>query len=60
MAQRLGVNTYTCRAAALLYRRTAGNALFVVQLLDHLLQQGWLVEVDGQWHLRDGVAAVAK
>jgi predicted ATPase len=60
VAQRLGVNTAPAELAALLYRRTAGNALFVVQLLDHLLQQGWLVEVDGQWHLRDGVAAVAK
>src|SRR4030095_7227169 len=41
----------------MIYRRTDGNALFVVHLLDHLLQQGWLLEADGQWHLRDGVAA---
>jgi len=30
----------------MMYRRTDGNALFVVHLLDHLLQQGALVEGD--------------
>ncbi len=60
VAQRLGVSSASADLEALLYRRTDGNALFVVHLLDHLLQQGWLVEADGQWRLRDGVAAVER
>ena len=57
VAQRLGASPVTAELGGMLYQRTDGNALFVVQLLDHLLQQGWLVEAGGQWHLRDGVAA---
>jgi DNA-binding winged helix-turn-helix (wHTH) protein/predicted ATPase len=60
VAQRLGARAVPAELEALLYRRTDGNALFVVQLLDHLLQQGVLVEANGQWRLRDGVAAVAR
>ena len=59
VAQRLGTSPVTAALGGMLYQRTDGNALFVVQLLDHLLQQGWLVEAGGQWHLRDGVAAGA-
>lgn len=56
VAQRLG--SAVAELGAMLYQRTDGNALFVVHLLDHLLQQGWLVEADGQWRLRTGGAAV--
>jgi predicted ATPase/DNA-binding winged helix-turn-helix (wHTH) protein len=58
VAQRLGTRPSSVELGAMIYRRTEGNALFAVQLLDHLLQQGWLVETDGQWRLRDGVGAV--
>jgi predicted ATPase len=60
VAQRLGVSTAPADLMAMLYRRTDGNALFVVQLLDHLLQRGLLVEADGQWRLRDDAAVVAR
>jgi predicted ATPase len=60
VAKRLGVSTAPADLVAMLYRRTDGNALFVVQLLDHLLQRGFLLETDGQWRLRDGVDVVAR
>jgi predicted ATPase len=44
VAQRLGAVPASAELEELLYRRTDGNALFVVQLFDHLLQQGFLVE----------------
>ena len=58
VAQRLGARSASAELGAMIYRRTEGNALFTVQLLDHLLQQGWLVDADGKWRLRDGVDAV--
>jgi predicted ATPase len=60
VTQRLGTSPASTEMGALLYRRTDGNALFVVQLFDHLLHQGFLVEAAGQWRLRDGVAAVER
>ena len=60
VAQRLGASPATAELGAMLYQRTDGNALFVVQMLDHFLQQGLLVEADGQWRLRHDVAAVAQ
>jgi predicted ATPase len=60
VAQRLGASPATAELGAMMYRRTDGNALFVVQLLDHLVQQGWLREADGQWHLRDGMAVAER
>jgi predicted ATPase len=58
VTQRLGSRSATSELGAMIYRRTEGNALFTVHLLDHLLQQGWLVDAEGQWRLRDGVEAV--
>jgi predicted ATPase len=49
VAQRLGIREAPAALSALLYRRTDGNALFVVQLLNHLLEQGFLMESEGQW-----------
>jgi DNA-binding winged helix-turn-helix (wHTH) protein/predicted ATPase len=57
VAQRLGAGAASAELGSMMYRRTEGNALFTVQLLDHLLQQGWLVDADGQWRLRDDIAA---
>ena len=34
--------------------RTDGNALFMVNIVEHLVQQGLLVRRAGQWTLRDG------
>ncbi len=42
--------------AAFLHRRTDGNALFTVAMVDDLLRSGRLVESDGAWKLRGSVA----
>ena len=60
VAARLGPGSATTALGTLLYQRTDGNALFVVHLFDHLLEQGWLVDADGQWRLHDGAAGVAQ
>src|SRR5262249_47750085 len=48
------------RLARVLHRRTSGNPLFLVNLIDHLIAQGHVREVDGRWTLSlplDDVAA---
>ena len=43
--------------AAFVYRRTDGNALFMVNIVEHLVQQGLVVRRAGQWTLREGAEA---
>ncbi|MGH8066215.1 MAG: AAA family ATPase [Candidatus Entotheonellia bacterium] len=50
-------------AAALgptLHRRTEGNPLFMVNLLEHWIAHGWLSQQHGQWTLRTGWEAIAR
>ena len=47
------------KLAHLIHQRTDGNPLFMVNLVDHLLSQGVLVEADGQWILTGEGGAVA-
>jgi hypothetical protein len=42
---------------ACVYQRTDGNALFMVNLVEHLVQQGRVVRQTGQWTLRKGSGA---
>ena len=42
--------------AAFVHARTDGNALFMVNLVEHLVQQGLVWRQAGQWTLRDGAA----
>src|SRR5262245_32886758 len=42
---------------AFVYQRTDGNALFMVNIVEHLVQQGLVVWRAGQWTLREGPAA---
>jgi predicted ATPase len=42
---------------AFVYQRTDGNALFMVTIVEHLVQQGLVVRQAGQWTLREGPAA---
>ena len=42
---------------AYVYRRTDGNALFMVNIVEHLVQQGGVVRQAGQWTLREGTEA---
>jgi predicted ATPase len=47
--------------AAFVHQRTDGNALFMVNVVEHLVQQDLVVQREGQWTLRQGAgAAVAK
>jgi predicted ATPase len=43
--------------AAFVHQRTDGNALFMVNVVEHLLQQSLVVKRQGQWTLREGRAA---
>ena len=43
--------------AAFVYERTDGNALFMVNIVEHLVQQGLVVRRAGQWTLREGAEA---
>ena len=40
--------------AAFIFERTEGNALFLVNIVEHLVQQGWVVRQEGGWTLRAG------
>ena len=52
VAGRLG-GAVAAPLAAFVYARTDGNALFMVNLVEHLVQQDLLVRREGQWALRD-------
>ena len=42
------------RLAAFIYERTEGHALFLVNIVEHLVGQGVVVHRAGQWTLQDG------
>ena len=44
------------RLITLLHRRTDGHPLFLVRLLEYLVQQGFLIHTEGQWQLAKPVA----
>ena len=43
--------------AAFVHERTEGNALFMVNIVEHLVQQGVVVRREGEWTLRAGAEA---
>ena len=44
----------SARLAAFVYERTEGHALFLVNIVEHLVGQGVVVRREGQWTLQDG------
>jgi predicted ATPase/DNA-binding winged helix-turn-helix (wHTH) protein len=58
VAGRLG-GPVAASLAAVVHERTEGNALFMVNLLEHLVRQGLVVRQGGQWTLRGGTEAQA-
>jgi predicted ATPase len=56
VAGRLG-GPVAAALTALVAERTDGNALFMVNIVEHLVQQGGVVRRAGQWTLREGTAA---
>jgi DNA-binding winged helix-turn-helix (wHTH) protein/predicted ATPase len=59
VAQRLGTSPVTAALGKLIHQRTDGNALFMVHVLDYLLEHGLLVQDGGRWRLRDGMTTLA-
>ena len=57
VAGRLG-GPVTAPLAAFVHERTEGNALFIVNLVAHLVQQGLLDRRTGEWTLRAGSEAI--
>ncbi|MGH2609567.1 MAG: ATP-binding protein, partial [Tepidiformaceae bacterium] len=56
LAGRLG-GPVAVSLAAFIYARTEGHALFMVNIVEHLVQQGLVVRHEGEWTLRAGVEA---
>ena len=46
------------RLARLIYMRTEGNPLFMVNLVDYLIDEGLIVKIDGAWQLQGAYAAI--
>jgi predicted ATPase/DNA-binding winged helix-turn-helix (wHTH) protein len=57
IAARLG-GEVTAALVALLYQQTEGNALFLVNLLEHLVEQGVVKQEGAQWRLRSSLRAL--
>jgi hypothetical protein len=56
LAGRLG-GAVSPRLAAVAYERTEGHALFLVNVVEHLVSQRVVVQREGQWTLKDGAEA---
>ena len=56
-AARLG-GEVTAELVAQLYHHTEGNALFLVNLLEHLVEQGGVKQEGARWTLRSSLSAV--
>jgi predicted ATPase/DNA-binding winged helix-turn-helix (wHTH) protein len=47
----------TAALATFIYERTEGNALFMVHIVEHLMQQGLIIRQEEQWTLLEGAEA---
>jgi predicted ATPase len=56
-AARLG-GEVTAELVTRLYQQTEGNALFLVHLLEHLLEQGMVKQEGAQWRLRSSPSTI--
>jgi tetratricopeptide (TPR) repeat protein len=57
LRQRFGPSAAVTKLSPLIYRRTDGNALFVVSFVDHLLERELLVQAGGQVQLSAELSA---
>ena len=46
--------------APILRHQTGGNPLFMVNVVDHLVNGGWIAAVDGRWTLRATAAEIGR
>jgi predicted ATPase/DNA-binding winged helix-turn-helix (wHTH) protein len=58
LAARFPGSAVAAALARVLYRRTDGHPLFMVQTVEAWLQQGWVAEVDGSWVVTVALAEV--
>ena len=58
LAGRFGVGVCPAALAQALHQRTDGHPLFLVTVVDALMQQGLMREVAGHWHVTEELAAV--
>jgi tetratricopeptide (TPR) repeat protein len=56
--QRFPGSVLPARLISLIHRRTDGNPLFLVSLMEYLVQQGFLICTEGRWRLAKPVAAL--
>src|SRR5262249_55901516 len=56
--QRFPESSLPARLITLFYRRTEGHPLFLVRLMEYLVQQGFLTHMEGRWQLAKPVAEV--
>lgn len=59
LAARLTGGSIAPELPRLLHQRTDGNPLFMVNMVEYWLAQGWLAEGAGQWTLRAGPGELA-
>jgi predicted ATPase/DNA-binding winged helix-turn-helix (wHTH) protein len=59
LAARFGEGAYPAELVHVLHQRTDGHPLFLVTMVDALVQQGLLREVDGRWAVTGDLTAVA-
>ena len=60
LTARLKSAAYAAILGPTLCRRIEGNPLFMVNLLEHWMAQGWLSRHQGEWTLRPGWEAIAQ
>ena len=60
VAQRFGPGPQSTAIGAMVHARTDGNALFMAQVLDYLVQRRLMVQEGEQWVLQGGMAAVGR
>src|SRR5439155_6340234 len=58
LAGRFAGSPLPAKLARVIHRRTEGNPLFMVTIVDYLIAQGALVAREGQWHLNGKLEAV--
>jgi DNA-binding winged helix-turn-helix (wHTH) protein/predicted ATPase len=58
MRERLAGKAFPVELPQLVYRRTNGNALFMVNVIEYCLQQKLIVEKEGKWELQENAAAL--
>jgi predicted ATPase/DNA-binding winged helix-turn-helix (wHTH) protein len=58
LRQRFGSAQLAAELSHVLDRRTQGNPLFLIAMLDHLVRQQVVIEEPEGWHVREGVETV--